>query len=417
MFTVNQKCNHLINRLGFKRNELTEIKKMYEGDFFNPEDPSYLKLLEISANLCQEFSTLTGTLGKKPSLHKQIKVLLRKNKILDLLFPGHGTLSGVGENLQTVIGLIDFKGCGYLNREVIFSPYTFAECENYTIFATKIHVGNNVVEKKDNLIKLGKIHFGHDCWICAGATVQNNISIGSKSVVGAGANVTTNVPDSCLSVGRPNCTIAAIDKNYKSNKLFNVNRSPEQMYCIKQNLKLQGFKFGLKEYYKSLKGINFNCTDINLGRIYILSHRLCSEYNNLQTPQKRKDEIIDILFPCHGKNLKIGTDLFVDLLGTTILGDNVTIGDHVYLAGNVLIENNVTVGDNVLLYATGHSLQAKERHVGFSITKGMFEYSQASMIELQSDITIGNDCIIVPGTVVSKSIPNGCLVTNKKIIF
>lgn len=49
----------------------------------------------------------------------------------------------------------------------------------------------------------GLVHAGINAWICAGATVLPRIRIGNDAIVGAGAVVTQDVPDSITVVGIP----------------------------------------------------------------------------------------------------------------------------------------------------------------------------------------------------------------------
>ena len=65
--------------------------------------------------------------------------------------------------------------------------------------------------------------------------------------------------------------------------------------------------------------------------------------------ERRKQEILDILFPLHGKNLQVGDNLACDIMGSVELGDNVTIGDNVSLAGNISVGDNVKIGNDVVL--------------------------------------------------------------------
>ena len=55
----------------------------------------------------------------------------------------------------------------------------------------------------------GHVHAGINAWICAGATILPKIKIGADAVVGAGAVVNKDVPDSCTVVGVPAKSIAS----------------------------------------------------------------------------------------------------------------------------------------------------------------------------------------------------------------
>ncbi|MBE5740935.1 MAG: hypothetical protein E7351_00145 [Clostridiales bacterium] len=413
MDTIKKKINHLIQNFDFKMEELGEVEKMYRGQFFDPKDKAYVRLLKLSRELCTEFSSLNGQINQDTTKKERKAIRRRRHQIINLLFPIHGILSGVGDRLSVVIGTVDFLGCGYMNRAVHFSPYTLVECKNYTIFATKIDVGDEEVERLGNLIKLNRVRIGKNTWICAGVKIAGGVSIGDGTVIGAGAEVKDSIPSNVLAVGRP-CKVVKKVTRQPLDKYHEVNLEKKQK--ILAHLASLGFTRGLNGYIKMLEGKKFNSIDVVLGKLFNLSHELSNEYNNPNTSKARKEDILDILFPHHGVNLKVGTDLYVDMLGMTEIGDNVTIGKSVYMSGAVTIGDNVSIGDNVLLYGTGHSIVANERKVGFSVTKGLYEYSQSSPIEIKGNKKIGKNSIISPNSIVDEDLKENSLYVRNKVI-
>lgn len=414
MDKIKRKLAHLKKHFGFKAQELAEIEKMYKGELFDPKDKAYLRLLEISKQLCDEYNESNGKMGKNPSIFKILRTYFKKLHLLDLLFPIHGTLSSVGENLSVVIGLVDFNGCGFTNRKVEFSPFSLVECENYTIFATKISVGSDSPIVEGDKIRLTRVHIGSDTWICAGVKIDGDTSIGDNTVIGAGAHVTESIEASSLAVGNPARVIKIIDKSQSllAKKEEKVGKNEE----LRKTLRDLGYRSLPKSYLRIYEGKAFNSTGIRLGLMYIYTHRLCSEINAPTTTQQRREEILNILFPNHGKNLQIGKDLFVDMLGMTKIGDNVKIGDSVYFSGPVTIENNSTVGNDTLLYSTGHSIVAKERRVGFSFKHLMYEFSVSGPIVVKENAQIGDKCVIVPNSVVEGAVPNNSIYVKNKVL-
>lgn len=414
MDIVARKLKHLVKHFGFKREELGEIEKMYRGDFFDPKDKAYLRLLDLSSKLCKEYSELNGKMGKNPSIFKILKFYFKKNHILDLLFPIHGTFSGVGENLSVVIGLVDFLGCGFTNRAVEFSPYSLVECENYSIFATKIKVGSSEPIRDGDKIKLSRIRIGHDSWICAGVKIDGGVAIGTNSVLGAGAYVTSDIPPYSLAIGSPARVTKAIDKS--SSLLQNLDTGVGENTELREVLRTLGYGHLPKSYIQMYEGKPFNSTGLKLGFMFIYTHRLCSELNNKETTSQRREEILNILLPSHGENLEIGEDFFVDMLGMTKVGNNVKIGSSVYLSGPVTIEDGAKIGDDTLMFSTGHSLLAKERRVGFSLKHLMYEYSVSKPIHIKENARVGAHTVIVPGSTVEGDVPENSIFVKNKVI-
>ncbi len=414
MDRVKKKLKHLKRHFGFKNEELCEIEKMYRGELFDPKDKSYLRLLEISKELCQKYAYLNGKMGKRPSIFKIISSYFKKTHILNLLFPIHGTFSGVGEHLSVVIGLVDFLGCGFTNRTVEFSPYSLVECENYSIFATKIKVGSEAPVCEGDKIRLTRVHIGHDTWICAGVKIDGGVNIGAYSVLGAGACVKESIPENSLAIGSPARVIREIDKS--CSVLTNLDTGVGKNIELRSTLKALGYSHLPKSYIQMYEGKLFNSTGLKIGFMFIYTHRLCSELNEESTTTKRREEILNILLPNHGKNLIVGKDFFVDILGMTRVGDNVTIGDSVYMSGPVAIENGAKIGNDVLLFSTGHSLVAKERRVNFSLKHLMYEFSISKPILVKENVEIGNHCVIVPGATVSTNVPDNSVFVKNKVI-
>ena len=56
------------------------------------------------------------------------------------------------------------------------------------------------------------IRLRHGCWIGRGATILDGVTIGSNSVIGAGAVVTKDIPDHCVAVGVPARVIKQIGR-------------------------------------------------------------------------------------------------------------------------------------------------------------------------------------------------------------
>ena len=175
-----------------------------------------------------------------------------------------------------------------------------------------------------------------------------------------------------------------------------------------------GFEGDFSEYIKLLKGESYNTMQETFGQIVEFSHNLSYEFNNPLTTKERKKEIINILFPIRGKNLIIRKGLFVDILGCTKLGNNVTIGNNAFFAGNITIGNNVTIGDNACMSAVGHELYYKARHLDYN-PNDFGEITVPGKIIITDNVTIGNNCKFVPGcTVVQDVADNSLILTNGK---
>lgn len=57
----------------------------------------------------------------------------------------------------------------------------------------------------------GTAIIGECTWVCIGVSVANNVRVGSNSIIGAGAAVVTDIPDSVMSAGVPARTIKILE--------------------------------------------------------------------------------------------------------------------------------------------------------------------------------------------------------------
>ena len=102
-------------------------------------------------------------------------------------------------------------------------------------------------------------------------------------------------------------------------------------------------------------------------------------------------------------------------------GYNIEIGENFYSNHNVVILDGAKVifGDNVFVapncgfYTAGHPLDSERRNMGLEyakpITIGNNVWFGAG-VHVMPGVTIGNDVVIVAGSVVTRDIPSGVVV-------
>lgn len=399
------KVKHLVS-LGFS-GDMTQIENYYQGKMVDSSDTNFQKLLKMSESLCKELSDIFRNLNNvKGDEHSYL--VARKNQILDILFPGHGMIGNMCDGLQAVIGQVDMPGMGGINANVKFTPYTLVNLGNYSLIGANIQFGD-IKKSKTNQQEIGTINIGDDNWICTGVKIASNIDIGNRNVIAMGANVKTSLGDDGLFIGNPANRKTTITHDYKGTKNNLSYRPKKEIDYLISHLNCLGFEGDFDEYIKYLSGERYNCMQEMIGQITDFSHNLSYEYNNPNTNYQRKKEIIEILFPMRGKNLTIGNGLFVDILGSTKLGNNVTIGKNAFFAGNITIGNNVTIGNDAYLSAIGHDVYYKGRHID-TIPGIISEFCVVGNIKVADNVNIGNNCKFVPGCIVSTNIPHNSLI-------
>lgn len=148
----------------------------------------------------------------------------------------------------------------------------------------------------------------------------------------------------------------------------------------------------------------------------LTAKELCHEFNQTKPRdiQKQKSIINKIIgktgnectilapFWCdYGYNIEIGNNFFAN--------HNLVILD----ANKVVFGNNVYLGPGCGFYTSGHPLDAKERSLGleyaYPITVGNDVWFGAS-VQVLPGVVIGSNVVVGAGSVVTKSIPDNCIV-------
>lgn len=143
--------------------------------------------------------------------------------------------------------------------------------------------------------------------------------------------------------------------------------------------------------------------------------QLCFEYNRLsplQTEERAemirrllgrtgKQFIIEQPFYCdYGYNIEIGENFFMNFNCAILDGAKITFGDNVFVA------------PNCGFYTAGHPLQVEPRNRGleyaYPIRVGNNVWIGAQVCVLPG-VTIGDNCVIGAGSVVTKDIPANSL--------
>jgi len=110
-----------------------------------------------------------------------------------------------------------------------------------------------------------------------------------------------------------------------------------------------------------------------------------------------------------GKNCNIGS--YVEIQSNVRIGNNVTISSHSFICSLVIIEDNVFVGHGVMTINDVHP--PSKKRTGSNdywqktlIKKGAIIGSNATLLP----VTIGENTEIGAGSVVTKDVPDNCLV-------
>ena len=165
---------------------------------------------------------------------------------------------------------------------------------------------------------------------------------------------------------------------------------------------------------KMLAGEVYNFFDPELVRIRRETKQKLRLYNTSTEDDDQRSLLQDILGGI-GENVKIWTPF------NCVYGENIQLGDHVFLNLNCMfIDNNrIKIGDHgmlgpgVQIYTAAHPLEAAARDEGWEVTKpvtiGNSVWIGGSAILLPG-VNVGDKAVIGAGAVVTRDVPPGVVV-------
>jgi maltose O-acetyltransferase len=174
----------------------TEREKMLAGDLYDPFDPELVTGRERARNLCW---ALNATL--ESDVHE-------RRRLLDDLFGAGGDTVWMQPPFYCDYGTnIELGERVYFNFNCVVLDVCPVRIGSFTLFGpgvqilTPLHPIDHELRRRQEYGK--PIGIGSDVWVGGGALILAGVSIGSRSVIGAGSVVTRDIPDGVLAVGNP----------------------------------------------------------------------------------------------------------------------------------------------------------------------------------------------------------------------
>lgn len=177
----------------------------------------------------------------------------------------------------------------------------------------------------------------------------------------------------------------------------------------------------MTETEKMLSGMIYDTSDKELAKRRARAHRLSKDYNDTyEDEEEKRAAIISELLPNMGKGSYIQGPVQFDYGCYTTFGENcfANFNFTVLDCCPITIGNDVFFGPNCMLAAPIHPLIAEERKMRFKPdgTAYDLEYAApitigdgcwlASNVTVCGGVTIGKNCVIGAGSVVTHDIPD-----------
>jgi maltose O-acetyltransferase len=165
------------------------------------------------------------------------------------------------------------------------------------------------------------------------------------------------------------------------------------------------------EQINMIAGRDYNPADPGLVQSRQLAHQICHEFNWARGQGAAGDRLWQ-QFKAVGQNCQIEPPFYCDY------GANITLGDAVFINFNAVILDEapvdlgtaVKLGPNIQLLTVGHPLDPQRRRAGWEFARpiaiGENTWLGGGVMVLPG-VTIGRDCVIGAGSVVTRDIPDG----------
>lgn len=181
----------------------TELEKMLAGELYDPFDPLLVQGRNRARGLCQD---LNATREENQD---------ERRRILSVLFGTGGDSVWMQPPFFCDYGTNILLGKRvFFNFNCIVLDVCQVKIGDYTLFGpavqiyTATHPMNAELRRSQEFAK--PITIGADIWVGGGAIICPGVTIGSKTVIGAGSVVTRDIPDAVFAAGNPCRVIRSI---------------------------------------------------------------------------------------------------------------------------------------------------------------------------------------------------------------
>jgi maltose O-acetyltransferase len=174
----------------------TELEKMLAGELYDPLDPFLVSARHRARDLCQDLNATRETDQEQ-----------RRRLLMELLGAG-GDDVWMQPPFYCDYGTNIFLGkkC-FFNFNCVVLDVCRVQIGDHTLFGpavqlyTALHPMNAVLRRTQEFGK--PITIGSDVWMGGCTVVCPGVTIGSRSVIGAGSVVTRDIPEGVFAAGNP----------------------------------------------------------------------------------------------------------------------------------------------------------------------------------------------------------------------
>ncbi|MDB5386199.1 MAG: hypothetical protein JWM11_1845 [Planctomycetaceae bacterium] len=175
----------------------TERDKMLAGELYDPLDAELVAARRKARDLCQALNDSRDE--QQTERARILRELLSSGSVAAWIQPpffcDYGVNITLGQNV-------------FFNFNCVVLDVAAVRIEDFTKFGPSVQIytathPQSAVERRNGLEFAKSIDIGSDVWVGGGAIICPGITIGSRSIIGAGSVVTRNIPEGVIAVGNP----------------------------------------------------------------------------------------------------------------------------------------------------------------------------------------------------------------------
>ena len=181
----------------------TERERMLAGELYDPMDPELVAARDQARDLCQ---ALNATREREQE---------ERRRLLRALFATGGDSVWMQPPFWCDYGAnIELGTRVFFNFNCVVLDVCRVRIGDYTLFGpavqilTAMHPLDAALRRQQEFGK--PVDIGADVWVGGGAIICPGVTIGARTVIGAGSVVTRDVPDDVFAAGNPCRVIRAI---------------------------------------------------------------------------------------------------------------------------------------------------------------------------------------------------------------
>ena len=175
---------------------MTEREKMLAGELYDPTDADLIRARDRARDLCWALNA-TGEADRS-----------ERRRITTELFGAGGETVGMQPPFFCDYGAYIYLGQKtFFNFNCVVLDVAEVVIGDYTLFAPNVQIYTAThpmnAQTRRTLEMARPIRIGSDVWVGGGAILCPGVTIGDRSVIGAGSVVTRDIPAGVVAVGNP----------------------------------------------------------------------------------------------------------------------------------------------------------------------------------------------------------------------